>query len=191
MSYSFRLTKRYKKLSIGACIILSGVLMTYITQYTNIQTNPTLSNVYKVTAVFDGDTIEVTMNGQPEKVRFIGVDTPETRDPRKVVQCFGKAASDFTKQKLAGKTVRLELDPLSSNRDRYNRLLRYVYIDNSLINADIIEQGYGFSYTSFPFTKTEQFKQLERKAREQNRGLWSQCAPIENNFGSFTSNDLP
>lgn len=186
-----KLTRRRRKLLVTACVVVVGLLITYLNQRTDLQTNPTINNVYRVTAVMDGDTIEVSMNGVSEKVRFIGVDTPETQDPRKAVQCFGKAASEFTKQKLIGKTVRLELDPLSSNRDRYERLLRYVYVDQLLLNADIIEQGYGFAYTSFPFTKSEQFKQLERQAREQNRGLWNQCTPTENNFGGFTSNDQP
>ncbi len=131
---------------------------------------------YDVSEVFDGDTIAVEMNGKVEKVRLIGVDTPETHDPRKPVECFGYAASDFTKQLIGNDDVRLKADGLSSNRDRYDRLLRYVYLpDGRLVNLEIIRQGYGFAYTSFPFEKSEEFKANEQTARDQNRGLWSNC----------------
>jgi endonuclease YncB( thermonuclease family) len=131
---------------------------------------------YQVLSVADGDTLEVNMNGKTERVRMIGVDTPETHDPRKAVQCYGQAASDFTKNLLSGQTVRLEADPLSTNRDRYDRLLRYVYLpDNRLVQAELIREGFGFAYTSFPFTKSVEFKALEREATEANRGLWNNC----------------
>lgn len=130
------------------------------------------------------------MDGTQEEIRFIGVDTPETQDPRKAVQCFGKAASDFTKQLIGNQPVRLEADALSSNRDRYNRLLRYVYLpDGRLVQAEIVKAGYGFAYTSFPFTKSEEFSTYQREAREQSRGLWKDCTPTQNTFGGFTSND--
>ena len=146
--------------------------------------------MYRVVSFHDGDTISVQMDDKIETVRFIGVDTPETHDPRKAVQCFGMAAADFTKQLIGNQAVRLEADPLSSNRDRYNRLLRYVYVpDGRLVQAEIIRQGYGFAYTSFPFTKSEEFSTYQREAREQNRGLWSSCEPKANDFGGFTSND--
>lgn len=131
---------------------------------------------YRVVSFSDGDTITVDMDGKEERVRMIGVDTPETKDPRKPVQCFGQAASDFTKQLIGTNNVRLESDPLGTNRDKYDRLLRYVYLsDGRLVQAEIIRQGYGFAYTTFPFTKSEEFTALQREAREQNRGLWANC----------------
>ncbi|HSX27320.1 MAG TPA: thermonuclease family protein [Patescibacteria group bacterium] len=145
---------------------------------------------YRVTEFFDGDTIAVDMNGSNEKIRFIGVDTPETHDPRKAVQCFGKAAANFTKTLIGNQSVRLEADPLSSNRDRYNRLLRYVYLpNNTLVNAEIIRQGYGFAYVSFPFSKSDEFLAYQKEAREQNRGLWNSCQPKPNQYGGYTSNN--
>jgi endonuclease YncB( thermonuclease family) len=132
--------------------------------------------LYTVTKFTDGDTITVDMNGTPEKIRMIGVDTPETNDPRKEVQCFGKAASNFTKQLIGNKRVRLEADPTNADRDRYNRLLRYVYLpDGTLINAEIIKQGYGFAYTFFQFTKLEEFKKYQNEAEYDGRGLWGSC----------------
>ena len=147
--------------------------------------------LYRITKFDDGDTIVVDMNGTDETVRFIGVDTPETHDPRKAVQCFGYAAADFTKNFIGNSTVRLEADPLNTNRDRYNRLLRYVYLpDGRLVNAEIIKEGYGFAYLSFPFTKAEEFRQHQVEAREQNKGLWNSCQPQPNQYGGFTSNDV-
>jgi len=148
--------------------------------------------LYKVAKFDDGDTIVVDMNGTDETVRFIGVDTPETHDPRKVVQCFGQAAAAFTKQLIGNSLIRLEADPLNTNRDRYGRLLRYIYLpDGTLVNAEIIKQGYGFAYLSFPVTKADEFRAYEKKAREANRGLWSSCQPTKNQYGGYTSNNAP
>lgn len=152
----------------------------------------TVDNTYYVTEVFDGDTIQVNMNGKQEKIRLIGVDTPETHDPRKPVQCFGKAASEFTSQKLLNQRVRLESDPQSTNRDRYDRLLRYVYDSNgTLINQQLIADGYGFAYTGFPFSKSNDFTKAQETARSQNKGLWAGCQPSINQSGGYTSNAQP
>lgn len=149
-----------------------------------------LASDYSVLKVDDGDTITIDMNGATEKVRFIGVDTPETKDPRKAVQCFGREAAKFTNEQIRNQRVRLEADELNTNRDRYNRLLRYIYLPNGLLlNAEIIKQGYGFAYTSFPFTKKDQFKQFESDARASNRGLWGICQPKLNKYDGYTSND--
>jgi micrococcal nuclease len=139
-----------------------------------LPTNPTsveaAQSLATVTRVIDGDTIVVEGTGT---VRLIGVDTPETVDPRRPVGYFGKEASDFTKRLATGKRVRLEFD--QDRTDRYDRTLAYVYLqpDNLLLNAEIIRQGYGFAYTQFPFRMMEQFRALEREAREAGRGLWA------------------
>jgi endonuclease YncB( thermonuclease family) len=190
------LTKRQKRRLISAGVGLVVIGAGYIAQQqgwlekatdTAQQAQPGL---YSVTEFVDGDTIAVNMNGATEKIRFIGVDTPETHDPRKAVQCFGQAAAAFTKNLIGSQHVRLESDPTNTNRDRYNRLLRYVYLpDNTLVNAEIIKQGYGFAYTGFPFTKSDDFLHYQTQAREQNKGLWSSCAPTQNQYGGYTSND--
>jgi micrococcal nuclease len=106
------------------------------------------------------------------------------------VQCYGQAASDYTKKLVGNNSLRLEADALSSNRDRYNRLLRYVYLpDGRLVNLEIIAAGYGFAYTGFPFTKSDQFVAAQTTAREANRGMWSSCKPTLNQYGGYTSND--
>lgn len=133
--------------------------------------------LYDVVYVYDGDTIAVNMLGNIEKVRLIGVDTPETHDPDTPLQCFGNEASNYSKENLLNKKVRLEADPLNQNRDRYERLLRYVYIDSSLWNKKLIEGGYAFAYLRYPFSKLDEFKNIESIARENNTGLWSKCTP--------------
>lgn len=187
-----KLTKTQKKKIIS---LLIALLVAGLGYYLNGQPLPpevlgTVSpGYYRVTEAEDGDTISVDMSGKTERVRFIGVDTPETHDPRKPVQCFGQAASNFTKQLLGDQPVRLVTDDLSGNRDRYDRLLRYIYLpDGRLLQEEIIRAGYGFAYTSFPFSKSELFKQLETEAHQQGRGLWGSCQPTANEHGGYTSN---
>jgi len=127
---------------------------------------------YLCTRVVDGDTILIEIDGKEERIRLIGVDTPETVHPEKPVEYFGKEASEFTKNMAEGKSVRLEFDLYK--RDKYGRLLAYVYLeDGTFLNAEIIKQGYGFAYTRFPFKYLDDFRQYEKEAREGGRGLWN------------------
>lgn len=170
--------QRNQLISIVLTLLLAGAV--WLGQRQGLIDKPAAKipppGTYTVSSFEDGDTITVDMNGTPERVRMIGVDTPETQDPRVPVQCYGKAASQFTKQLIGSSPVRLEADPTNTNRDRYNRLLRYVYLpDGRLVNAEIIRAGYGFAYTLFPFEKLEEFRGYESQAREQNLGLWGNC----------------
>ncbi len=149
---------------------------------------PVPPGYYRVTTFYDGDTIAVDMDGKEEKVRFIGVDTPETHDPRKNVQCYGQIAADFTKKLIGNNPVRLEADPQNTNRDRYNRLLRYAYLPNgALVNAEIIKQGYGFAYIYFPFEQKDTFKLYEQEARQEKLGLWGSCQITTNASGQSSA----
>jgi len=125
----------------------------------------------------DGDTVYVSIPRPPrgvksyESVRFIGVDTPETVHPQKTVERFGKEASAFTRDHLLHQPVFLAFD--WQLRDRYDRLLAYVYLaDGSCFNAVLVRDGYAHAYTRFPFQFLEEFRALERTAREQGEGLW-------------------
>ena len=138
--------------------------------------------LYRVTHFVDGDTIEVDMNGHPEKVRFIGVDTPETHKPNAPVQCYGPAAAAYTKNTIGTQPVRLVADSQSTDRDRYDRLLRYVYLpDNRLLNELLIQNGYGFYYPYFPFDKAAQFETDQASAQSASKGLWANCQPRPRN----------
>lgn len=140
--------------------------------------NATFDNLskYKVAKVHDGDTIDIMIGARKETVRLIGVDTPEVNDPRKVVQCFGKEASIKTQELLSEKEVYLEYDPVVGERDKYNRLLAYVYLpDKSNLNLVLIEQGYAHEYTyaSQPYKYRDEFKNAQVDAKENKRGLWA------------------
>lgn len=129
---------------------------------------------YKVLSVVDGDTIKVEYEGRTTSVRLIGVNTPETVDPRKDVECFGKEASQFLKSKLEGQTVTMEADSTQSDRDKYNRLLRYIYLDGKDVSLMLIENGYGYEYTyNVPYQKQTQYKNAQTIAPENKRGLWA------------------
>ncbi len=133
------------------------------------------SNIkYEVVKVVDGDTFDIKIEDQIIKVRMIGVDTPETVDPRKAVQCFGKQASDKTKELITGHSVTLQTDSTQGTTDKFGRILAYVYRDDGLfINQFLIENGYAHEYTyNTPYQKQKDFKLSQKKAREDKLGLW-------------------
>ena len=146
---------------------------------------------YAITHFLDGDTIVVNMNGHDEIVRFIGADTPETHKPNTPVQCYGPEAAKYTKQRIGNKRVQLVSDPLSTDRDRYNRLLRYVLLpDGTNLDQELISKGYAFYYPYFPFTKSKDFDAAQKTAINNRSGLWSKCHPVPTNSGGFVSNSL-
>ena len=141
---------------------------------------PAIAAAQRVERVVDGDTIIVSGVG---RVRLIGVDTPESVDPRRPVEFFGKEASAFTRRLVDGQRVRLEYD--WEGTDRYGRTLAYVYLpDGTLVNAEIIRRGYGHAYTRFPFKYLERFRQFEREARTAGRGLWGAAPGAERRVAS-------
>src|SRR3989344_597130 len=142
---------------------------------TALTISPLPKTYYPVTKVVDGDTIAVNMNGKNETIRLIGLDTPETVDPRKPVQCFGEEASKKAKEILTGKSVRIEMDASQGERDKYGRLLAYVFLeDGTLFNQLMIAQGFGHEYTyNLPYKYQEEFKEAEKLAREEKKGLWA------------------
>ena len=129
---------------------------------------------YQVTKITDGDTITVKIGNKNTSIRLIGVDTPETVDPRKTVQCFGKEASAITKKILLNRKVSLESDPTQGDTDKYGRLLRYVFLqDGTNFDKWLIDEGYGFEYTyNLPYKYQQEYKDAENTARLSSKGLW-------------------
>lgn len=144
---------------------------------------------YPVTGVVDGDTIKVDMNGGATTLRLIGLDTPETVDPRKPVQCFGKEASNKAKETLVGKKVRIEKDPTQGEYDKYNRVLAYIYLEDGLFyNQFMIEEGYAHEYTyATPYKYQAEFKAAQKSAETQQKGLWSSATCSGNTTSSASS----
>ncbi len=134
----------------------------------------------KVTRVIDGDTVELE---NKQKVRYIGIDTPELHDPRKPVECFAKEAFEKNKQLVEGKEIKLEKDV--SDKDKYGRLLRYVFIQQEatstplFVNEYLVREGYAHASTFPPDVKyAELFKQAQQEAMSEEKGLWKKCINV-------------
>ncbi|NTW04904.1 MAG: hypothetical protein HGA27_02125 [Peptococcaceae bacterium] len=128
-------------------------------------------NLYSVKRVVDGDTIIVIIDGKEERLRLIGINTPETVHPAKGVEAFGREASEYTKGQLKGKEVALEFDV--EKRDRYDRLLAYVWLEEKMLNELLVAKGYAQVATYPPNIKyVERFVAAQKLARENNLGLW-------------------
>lgn len=131
--------------------------------------------LYTVTRVIDGDTIEIDLDGNKEKIRLLGINTPETVDPRRPVQCFGKEASQRMKSLAEGESVYIEYDDTQTVRDVYDRLLAYVYLqDGQMLNRKMIAEGYAYEYTyHVPYIHQKEFRDLMTFAKNNKRGLWA------------------
>ena len=135
--------------------------------------NLNFGTAYDVIRVVDGDTVRVRYEGKNESVRLIGINTPETVAPGRPIQYYGPQASTFAKNLLAGEKVYLLFEP--SKRDRYGRLLAYLYRapDKLFVNEEIVRQGYGRAYTRYRFKHSKRFVDLQRKAKSARKGLWA------------------
>ncbi|WP_347549177.1 thermonuclease family protein [Pseudalkalibacillus hwajinpoensis] len=140
-----------------------------------------------VVRVVDGDTLKVTVENREETIRLLLVDTPETKHPSKPVQPFGPEASQFAKDKLQGKQIDIELDV--SERDKYGRLLTYVWIGDSMFNEMLLEEGLArVAYIYQPNVKyVDQFESIQREAQKEAKGIWS----IENYVQEEGFNESP
>lgn len=144
-------------------------------QQTTQQTAPQQANLLpaKIISVTDGDTMKVKVNGKEETIRLLLVDTPETKHPNKPVQPFGPEASAFAKKTLEGKDVQIEIDVLE--RDKYGRLLAYLWIDGKMFNEMLLEKGLArVAYVYPPNVKyVDQFREVQKKAQKAVVGIWS------------------
>lgn len=156
--------------------LVSAALQTEAASLPGTQTTET-GTVIKIT---DGDTIVVKIGKTIERVRLIGIDTPEIVDPRKPVQCFASEASQNIKRLVDKKTIALKSEPLDVNRDKYGRLLRYVYLTDdkgrltTFLNATMIKDGYAYKYNSISSpTIDRDFSKFEKDAKAAKKGLWN------------------
>lgn len=138
---------------------------------------------YLVTKVYDGDTFQLETG---EKVRLLGIDTPEKWESGKLdkdsersgkdkelIKALGQLASDYAEKILLNQKVTLVADSTNSDTDRYGRLLRYAYLeDGTMFNLKIIQDGYAYAYTKYPVIYIQEFLDAQREARENSRGLW-------------------
>lgn len=132
---------------------------------------------YQVVRVIDGDTLVIDQEGTEQRVRLIGVNTPETVDPDRPTQCYGVEASDYAKSRLEGTQVHVETDPTQGQFDKYGRLLAYIWTeDGDLFNLQLIDAGYGTEYTyRLPYAYQTAFQTSEAQARRNMTGLWAAC----------------
>ncbi len=164
------------KLTLILIIISICVYLAYLGSPAYLNRVPKINEKerYMVTKTLDGDTFEIKIGKRIMKVRMMGIDTPETLDPRKPVQCYGYESSEKTKELLSGRSVSLRLDKTQSALDKFKRLLAYVYRDDGIfINQYLLENGYAREYTyNKKYQNQKEFKEIEKKAREEKRGLW-------------------
>lgn len=161
--------KRVKPKTWMSVAVALIVLVTAIVEAVKPESDHQTSEVFRVARVVDGDTVKLE---DGRSVRYIGIDTPETVDPRRPVGCFGKEASAENKAVVSGEDVRLERDV--SDTDRYGRLLRYVYVGDIFVNEYLVREGYARASSYPPDVKYQDvFREAEREARESKRGLWA------------------
>jgi micrococcal nuclease len=136
------------------------------------------NQLYKVVNVLDGDTFEIEIDKKIWKVRMIGIDTPETVDPRKSVQCYGKEASEETKRQLLNKEIKIKTDNTQGILDKYNRVLAYVYLEGNFFNEELLKNGFAREYTySKKYEMQKEFRKIEKEAKWKKVGLWEKCNP--------------
>lgn len=178
-SFKFPSPKNYQ----GKFIKILGLIKTYQgkaqiiindpeqIKINNENQNKENSGPYKVVEIIDGDTITVDINGNKEIIRLLGIDAPELPN-----ECFAKEAFEKLKEILNNQFVYLNSDSLSQDKDKYGRLLRYVYLPSDFfVNAWLIEKGYAFNYIYEPFELMNKFNLFEKMAKENKLGLWANC----------------
>ena len=173
-----RLAWAHIRTRIQALILLAGASLAFAA---SMATNPYLPQPASAPAhgarvpvvrVVDGDTIVVSLDGVLTTVRYIGVDTPETVDPQRPVQCYGPEATKRNRSLVGGKSV--ELEPDGPDRDRYSRLLRHVWVEGRLVGLVLVEDGYA-DVEPYPNRYREDFTRARDTALGQRRGLWGAC----------------
>ncbi|MEN9524178.1 MAG: hypothetical protein RL536_247 [Candidatus Parcubacteria bacterium] len=174
---------KYKKVVTIVIVLILLCVPGYYAIYSATVITIDGNKSYHVEYVLDGDTFKVKVGSHIVTVRMLGIDTPESVDPRKQVQCYGQEASLETKNLLMGKNVRLTLNPNREEKDKYGRYLAYVYLRSGaneetdlFVNEFLLKNGYAREYTyGKTYMYQEEFKKIENDAKEAGRGLWGAC----------------
>lgn len=167
--------------------LLGGIFLLLVVGYLIV--NPGLLNVwpgevkidenayYPVSHVVDGDTFDASVDGHDIRIRVLGINTPETVDPRKPVECYGPEASAAAKELLDGRKVMLKYNPNREKRDKYGRYLLYAYRDDGLfVNEYMIQEGFAREYTfGTAYSMQKEFRKAENAAKREEKGLWVKC----------------
>jgi len=134
-----------------------------------------IAGYVSVSRVIDGDTVVVNVINEDETIRLIGIDTPESVDPRKPVQCFALEASEHLKTLVRGRKMKLVIDPSQQSEDKYDRWLRYLILDDGTdVNKKMIEDGYAYEYTyDRPYIRQAEYRAAQEDAKKSKRGLWA------------------
>ena len=167
---------------LGLPLFVIGIFLILLSLSKNLQTNIKSTQSVKlssglesqalITKIVDGDTVDVEIDGKKDVVRLIGINAPETGE------CFGRESANKARAILNSKVVVLEADPSQDDRDKYNRILRYIFLsDKSNFGELMINNGFAKEYTYFnsPYKYQSFFKNAEKEARGNNRGLWEAC----------------
>jgi len=188
----FKLSKKIISIGLSAGFLLMLIIFVITQQLRKTDDINTAgsSKVLIVERVVDGDTFVLSTG---ERVRLLGIDTPEKFESKKLdkdaemsgqdkktIKKLGNLASDYVKGFVEGKKVRLEKEPNYDDKDRYGRLLRYIYLeDGTFVNGKIVRDGYAQVYEKFPVSKLDELRKYQREARENQRGLWGKVEGLE------------
>jgi micrococcal nuclease len=176
--------KRKNKIVLVCVVVLACIVVILIVLPESISRQKIVSLdprvLYRVESVIDGDTFTLSIQKKSITVRMLGIDTPETVDPRKDVQCYGVEASQEARKLLEGRSVRLVMSPQREVLDKYGRYLAYVYRDDEIfINEHLLETGFAREYTyGKAYSLQREFRRLEQEAKQQKKGLWRKCKEI-------------
>jgi micrococcal nuclease len=164
----FEIKSLMSELLVLLTILLGGAFDTDVSE------RPPSEGVFaEVVRVVDGDTIDVLLDGEKVRVRYVGIDTPEPYSEAKP-ECYSKEASDANRRLVEGKTVELVSDV--EDKDQYDRLLRYVYADEVFVNKELVRDGFATTLPIRPNTAhASEFRSLELEAKEKDLGLWGAC----------------
>jgi len=163
---------------ISAVIVYTAIHRHSVPSTPNREIEIDPQSYYLVKKVVDGDTFRINVDGRTATVRMLGIDTPETVDPRKQKpDCYGLESSEHTKSLLQGAMIRLEFNPDREKKDYYGRFLAYAYTqDGLLVNEHLIREGYAREYTvGEPYSMQQIFRLAQKDAQLRSVGIWEHC----------------